>query len=205
VTDSWNKNWIFKSDDFLFAKRWQTLVDNRDRFDSIEALTWNDYGESSYIGPIQGDQPNSQAWVDGFDHTALLAINKYYATAFKTGSYPAITKDVIYLSARPHTKTATATADSVGRPTGGQNGDPSGYLWTPDEFWALVFASKAGEVTLTSGANTKTVAVTAGVNWLSQTLEVGTGMSATFNGVSCSPAFTCECKRAPSPLVGQTD
>ena len=27
-----------------------------------------DYGESHYIGPIAGAQPNSQAWVNGFDH-----------------------------------------------------------------------------------------------------------------------------------------
>lgn len=39
--NSWNKNWIFQSDDFLFAARWKTLVDNRHRFDSVEVLTWN--------------------------------------------------------------------------------------------------------------------------------------------------------------------
>ena len=35
----------------------------------VQVLTWNDYGESDYIGPIKGDQPNSQAWTDGMDHT----------------------------------------------------------------------------------------------------------------------------------------
>ena len=164
-----------------------------------------DYGESSYVGPIQGDQPNSQAWVDGFDHTALLAINKYYSTAFKTGSYPPITENVIYLSARPHSGTATASADPIGRPTGGQNGDPNGYLWTPDEFYALVFATQAGEVTLTSGSNIKKVAVSAGVNFLSQTLQVGAGMSASFNGVSCSPRFTCECAQPPDEKTEHAD
>ena len=29
----------------------------------------SDYGESHYIGPIDGAQPNSQEWVDGFNHT----------------------------------------------------------------------------------------------------------------------------------------
>lgn len=49
----------------LFSYRWEELIANRDKFDLVEALTWNDYGESSYIGPIEGAQPNSQAWVDG--------------------------------------------------------------------------------------------------------------------------------------------
>jgi len=31
-------------------------------------MTSPDYGESHYIGPIEGAQPNSQAWVNGFDH-----------------------------------------------------------------------------------------------------------------------------------------
>ena len=38
-------------------------------YDLVEICTWNDFGESHYIGPIHGAQPNSQAWVDGFDHT----------------------------------------------------------------------------------------------------------------------------------------
>lgn len=38
-------------------------------FDILEIVTWNDFGESHYIGPIHGAQPNSEAWVDGFDHT----------------------------------------------------------------------------------------------------------------------------------------
>jgi hypothetical protein len=28
----------------------------------------DDYGESHYIGPIEGAQPMSDAWVNGFDH-----------------------------------------------------------------------------------------------------------------------------------------
>jgi Glycosyl hydrolase family 71 len=49
--------------------------------------------------------------------TAWLDMTSYYAAAFKTGSYPAITQDKIYLWARPHPKNATATSDSVPKPT----------------------------------------------------------------------------------------
>lgn len=37
--------------------------------DLVEVNTWNDYGESHYIGPVTGVQPMSQQWVNGFDHT----------------------------------------------------------------------------------------------------------------------------------------
>lgn len=45
------------------------MISNRSQFDIAEILTWNDYGESHYIGPIKGDQPNSQAWTNGMNHT----------------------------------------------------------------------------------------------------------------------------------------
>jgi hypothetical protein len=49
--------------------------------------------------------------------TAWLDMTSYYAAAFKTGFYPAITQDKIYLWARPHQRDATATSDSVPKPT----------------------------------------------------------------------------------------
>ena len=49
-------------------------------------------------------------------HTAFLYMTNYYATAYKTGTYPTITEDSIHLWARPHPKDANAP-DSVGKPT----------------------------------------------------------------------------------------
>ena len=43
-------------------------------YDLVEIVTWNDFGESHYIGPIHGAQPNSEAWVDGFDHTGEIVV-----------------------------------------------------------------------------------------------------------------------------------
>lgn len=60
---------VFLSDQHLYLKRWENLVSFRDKLDIVQILTWNDYGESHYIGPIKGAQPNSEAWVDGMEHT----------------------------------------------------------------------------------------------------------------------------------------
>ncbi|KXN81776.1 Glucan endo-1,3-alpha-glucosidase agn1 [Leucoagaricus sp. SymC.cos] len=113
--DSFNKNWIFLSDQHLYAKRWESIIASRDQFDVIQVLTWNDYGESHYIGPIKGAQPNSESWVDGFNHTGWLTLTKYYATAYKSGVFPAIEKDQILMWSRPHPAEAKVN-DPVGQP-----------------------------------------------------------------------------------------
>ena len=72
-----------------------------------------DYGESHYVGPIKGAQPNSQAWVDGFSHEPWLQLNSYFAFAFKNGHYPKVHHDKIFVWGRPHPKAANASHDSV--------------------------------------------------------------------------------------------
>jgi glucan endo-1,3-alpha-glucosidase len=53
------------------------LINIRDQVDLVQIISWNDYGESHYIGPIEGGQPMSQAWVDGNDHTGTHSL--FYA------------------------------------------------------------------------------------------------------------------------------
>ena len=74
-----------------------------------------DYGESLYIGPMEGDQPNLQAWTNQFPHDGWVKMTHYYANAFNTGAYPTVTQDNVYLWSRPHSKDAWAT-DYVGQP-----------------------------------------------------------------------------------------
>ncbi|SRR5258707_4886414 len=88
-------------------------------------------------GPIGPDQPNSQAWTNGFDHqgmrlhslhvcsqptrwTGWVPLTNYYATAWKTGTYPTITTNQIFLFARPHSRDAVINNDPVGKPTNWQ-------------------------------------------------------------------------------------
>ncbi|CDZ96275.1 Glycoside hydrolase, family 71 [Phaffia rhodozyma] len=175
--NSYNKNWIYQSDNWPLSLRWQQLISMRDQFDLVEQITWNDYGESHYMGPIHGAQPNSQAWVDGFDHQVYLAINTYYTTAFKTGKFPAITCDKVYLSARPHVNTAVATADTAGAPpTLTQTGASGSNTAEINSFFALVFATAPSTVTLSSGTSSTTFSVNAGISSLASPLVGGQGM-----------------------------
>jgi glucan endo-1,3-alpha-glucosidase len=126
--------WIYRGDDWLLVRRWEYLLACRNAIDIVQVISWNggfsvikspgfhnnrsllqDYGESHYIAPVHGAQPNSQPWVDGFPHTPWLALNAYFARAFKEGCMPPIVRDKIFVWARPHPKTATAP-DHVPRP-----------------------------------------------------------------------------------------
>ncbi|WVQ71228.1 hypothetical protein IAR50_000753 [Cryptococcus sp. DSM 104548] len=163
---SWNKNWLYRSDDWLYCTRWEQLISMRDTVKLAEILTWNDYGESSYIGAVSGDLPSgSDAWVDGMTHNGLLSLTNYYATAFKNGAYPSITEDELIMWARPHPHDATATSDSVGKPTG--------YDYTEDYLYAVVMTTDAATVTLTSGSTTESFSVEAGLTKLKISLAAG--------------------------------
>jgi glucan endo-1,3-alpha-glucosidase len=39
--DSWNKNWIYRGDEWLYIRRWEMLVDNREHIDIVQILSWN--------------------------------------------------------------------------------------------------------------------------------------------------------------------
>ncbi|KAH0586158.1 hypothetical protein H2248_007423 [Termitomyces sp. 'cryptogamus'] len=166
--DSYDKNFIYLSDQHLYSKRWESLIATRDQVDIVQILTWNDYGESHYIGPIKGAQPNSQAWVDGMDHIGWLDLTSYYAAAFKTGSFPSIEKDKIFMWSRTHPTHATAP-DPVGQPTN--------FELFEDAVWAVVMTTAPSTVILsTSSRNSMTFHVPAGLTKLSIPISAGDEM-----------------------------
>ncbi|KAJ6585011.1 glycoside hydrolase [Mycena capillaripes] len=164
---SFNKNFIFLSDQHLYSRRWENLIATRDQIDLVEVVTWNDYGESHYIGPIKGAlPPGSEVWVNGFPHQGTwLDLTKVYATAFKTGQAPAVEKDQIFMWSRPHPTNAQAP-DATGPPTN--------FQITQDAVWAVVLATAPGSVTLsTTATDAQTFDVTPGVNKLSIPIAPG--------------------------------
>ncbi|KII85452.1 glycoside hydrolase family 71 protein [Plicaturopsis crispa FD-325 SS-3] len=176
--DSFNKNFIFNTDDWLLAERWELLVKNRDSIPFVEIITWNDYGESHYIGPIEGDQPNSQAWVDGFDHQGWLDLIAYYITAYKTGTYPAIKTDRTFLWSRLFPAAATAP-DAVGPPTNA--------AFDSDTLWAVTLLTSPASVTLACGSSTNTTQVPAGLSKLSLPLSGDCSVTSTVSRTGSSP------------------
>ncbi|KAG8912905.1 hypothetical protein FRC00_003521, partial [Tulasnella sp. 408] len=128
------------------------------------------YGESTYIGPIGKDQPGSEAWVNGFDHRAFLEMTGYYASAFKSGSWPSITSDKIFIYGRPHGVNDQASSDPLPRP------DRSD--WVTDKLWIVLFSTGSGSLTVTQGSSSSTTQVKAGVNKISMPLGVASSVTA---------------------------
>ncbi|KAJ7449258.1 glycoside hydrolase family 71 protein [Mycena latifolia] len=171
--DTWNKNWIYRGDNWLFAQRWEQLIQNRNSIALAQVLTWNDFGESHYLGPIHGAQPNSQAWVNGFDHQGWLDLLAHYIVAFKTGQYPAISRDRIFLWARLYPTKATVPSDRVGRP---MNAD-----WTEDRVWAVVLLKSPAQFTISCGSSRNSVELSAGLNKVQLSLSYTCSVAASIS------------------------
>ncbi|RAL07875.1 glycoside hydrolase family 71 protein [Aspergillus homomorphus CBS 101889] len=86
----YNKNWVWQGDD-LWYKRWDQVVDIEPEY--VEILTWNDFGESHYIGPIHehdlgtftsGGAPYDYAI--GMPHDGWRAFLPYVIDRYKTGA-----------------------------------------------------------------------------------------------------------------------
>ncbi|KAJ7099747.1 glycoside hydrolase family 71 protein [Mycena epipterygia] len=149
-----------------FFTHYEVLIKNRAQVPIVEVITWNDYGEAHYIGPIEGSQPNSQAWVNGFDHQGWLDIMKYYIEYYKTGSAPTISKDRIFLWAKLYSTNATAP-DPIGPPRDAPDTNPVVVVvapsvapppqdWAADMLWAEFHLTEAADLTLICGSSTQT-------------------------------------------------
>lgn len=68
-----NAGYYYRKGELTFATRIQQIIDTQP--DYVELITWNDYGESHYIGVIHPEplgapgQDNVKVYTNGFDHT----------------------------------------------------------------------------------------------------------------------------------------
>ncbi|TXT15624.1 hypothetical protein VHUM_00127 [Vanrija humicola] len=165
ASPGWNKNWLYRSDDWLLATRFEQVIAMRGKVDMLELLSWNDYGESHYLGAAGKDIAFSGGWTTGFPHTALLSLVRYYAAAFKTGKYPA-PSDHLWLWSRPHPRAANPTKPSMAR--------PNHWDWTDDNLYVVVTLASPAAVTISAGANTATWNLPAGLSKLKIASAPGT-------------------------------
>ncbi|KAK4095914.1 glycoside hydrolase family 71 protein [Parathielavia hyrcaniae] len=78
----WNKNW-YSSSEGLWHDRWQQILEIMPDF--VQIITWNDFGESSYICDASPPQVVSGAeqYVAGHCHAAFRAVLPYLIAAYK--------------------------------------------------------------------------------------------------------------------------
>ncbi|CCG80753.1 Glucan endo-1,3-alpha-glucosidase Agn1 [Taphrina deformans PYCC 5710] len=157
----------YMNQDDLYTTRWEWLISSQPDF--VEIISWNDYGESHYLGNIYGSLPadgadhDSRSWANAdFDHTALGELTKYYVTAYKNkGTYPAITKNQMYIWYRPHSVTAQAPA-GVAKPSCARPEPNQGDHCPDDNIYLTALVTRDTTFAVRSGTVTQTFSCPAG-------------------------------------------
>lgn len=170
---SYSKNFMFYTET-LWHYRWEQILQmgSQNNLNFVEIITWNDYGESHYVGPVNTPHTDdgSSRWTSGFDHTPFLDFAVPYIDAFKRGaSAPNITQDLMTFWYRPTLRDVSCNAtDNCGGP-------PTGYEFVDDVVFVATMLTEPASITVTSGSNAAvTQTVEAGVQMLSVPMGVGT-------------------------------
>jgi hypothetical protein len=178
---SYSKNWVFPGDDLWF-KRWNEILTLKPQF--IEIITWNDYGESHYIGPLSSghyDDGNSK-WTNDMPHDGWLDMAGPFIAAYKAGETSVsdhITEDQLIYWHRPHAKSVDCDATDTTMVTANNGsgnyfqGRPDGHEIMKDSIFVVSLLTAPGTVTVTSGDNSKTFEASGGANIFEVDMGVG--------------------------------
>ncbi|KAI1320576.1 glycoside hydrolase family 71 protein [Xylariaceae sp. FL0255] len=182
----YDKNW-YSSSDSLWFDRWSEVFTINPTY--IELITWNDYGESSYLNNVVDSQIVSGAseYVSGFDHSGFLFTLPYLISAYQADD---LTVSVPTEGAMAWYRTTPATQCSDGGTVWGQGGTASAADGTKDVISVIALSNSANPtvtVQIGSGsAQTLSATSTLGNAYFFQTSFSGqTGaVTLTFNGQS---------------------
>ncbi|PSS06984.1 carbohydrate-binding module family 24 protein [Amorphotheca resinae ATCC 22711] len=178
---SYSKNWVFPSD-LLWYTRWNEVLTLGPQF--LEIITWNDYGESHYIGPLSSphyDDGNSK-WTNDMPHDGWLDMAKPFIAAFHAGATsvdPYITSDQLIYWYRPTLRgldcDATDTTMVAANNASGNyfEGRPNGWEDMEDSVFVVALLTSPGTVTVTSGGNTQSFNAPAGASAFQVDMQVG--------------------------------
>ncbi|KAL9588899.1 MAG: hypothetical protein Q9203_002301 [Teloschistes exilis] len=161
-----DKNWSQAQDDSIFVDRWLSLLSLKPDF--IEIVTWNDWSESSYVGPA-AQVTTDVYWAD-LDHSPFRALSKAFGKAFKAGGETATVDEAdegVYMFYRLQPASKLGSSDTLPLPTDASN--------LKDDVFVVSLLSDAAEITLKSGdAAPVTWSAPAGVQKTSHTWSLGT-------------------------------
>lgn len=194
----YDKAWVWRGDS-MWSLRWNQTLEVLPDF--VEIVTWNDYGESHYIGPIvdAGIPDGAAEYVNGYPHEGWLETLPYQIAAYKhaynaANAAPSVAAGEDKIVYWYRTSPASAgTTDATGNNCKSDinvNGYQTCYAITEilqDEVFAIVLASEAGTAYITIGDDSTPCPVSAGQNFCSKAFNGNTGtVSVSFGSVSGS-------------------
>ncbi|KAJ5676240.1 hypothetical protein N7462_009137 [Penicillium macrosclerotiorum] len=179
---SYSKNWVFPSN-LLWYDRWREILALRPRF--VEIITWNDYGESHYVGPLSSPHTDDGAskWVMDMPHDGWLEMSKPFIAAYKAGVTDArryITADKLVYWYRPTKKNVNCdatdtTMDGTANNASGNffAGRPNGWETMADEVFVVTLLQSPARVAVQSGDQSRVFQAPAGISAHSVPMGVG--------------------------------
>ncbi|KAJ6509065.1 glycoside hydrolase [Mycena vulgaris] len=115
------QNWLYLSDTLLID-RWNQILNLQPQL--VELITWNDFGESHYIGPLHPERPS------------------VYAPSGDSDGAIQWQENIVYWY-RPHPKGLSCADPFLGPPTG--------QSFPADGIWAATLLASPATLTMTSG------------------------------------------------------
>lgn len=173
-----NDNWAHAQDQDIFISRFQHLLALQPDF--IELITWNDWGESSYLGPADTTELVPTAYWDTLDHSGFLTIASLFIKAYKSGATN-LTIDAsaeqVYLFYRLQPGGTNGSSDTLPLPLD--------YQYLKDDVYVATFLASAADIAVTSGGQTTSFTAQAGVTVTAVPWTLGAqSLKASRNGAS---------------------
>ena len=167
-----DKNWLWRGDN-LWHDRWQQVVEIQPEFVEVnhpfpgslpslltlQILTWNDFGESHYIGPLHTSSfpAGSAEYVSEMTHDGWRDLLPYYIDAYKNGNSTSrpVTEEKIIYAHRPNPSGSGSTGGTTGNAPFQKDSYPPGDC-SLDAINLDVIVSEPSDVFVQIGSNTPT-------------------------------------------------
>lgn len=176
----WGKNWVWRPDE-LWHPRWLDVVRLQPQL--VQILSWNDFGESHYIGPVRdGCVPPGADYVGERPHTAWLKFLPYYIEAYKAGGGGAAIgssagEDAITYWYKLHPGTSGSAGGTTGNSPGHGQTLMAPHQVSQDKVFVSVLVREPSEVVVAIGGGEAKVfkAERAGISLFTVSAEEQTG------------------------------
>ncbi|KAJ7065686.1 glycoside hydrolase family 71 protein [Mycena amicta] len=178
---SYSKNWVFPHD-LLWYKRWYEILTLQPSF--VEIVTWNDYGESHYVGPLSSPHTDdgSSRWVNDMPHDGWPAMAKPFIQAYKSGlSSPnrfIVSDQLIYwyriAPKNLNCDSTDTTMQSANNASGNYfQGRPDGWQSLSDDVFLVALLTAPGRVIVNSGGTAYAYDAPAGASAIAAPFHIG--------------------------------
>lgn len=166
-----DQNWLHAQDSSIFVDRWFNLLKLKPAY--IEIISWNDFGESHYIGPASqlpaAQLATTDTYYGGLDHSAFLKMAAIFIKAYKAGETDITVEPAdedVFFFYRTQPAMMNGANDHLGLPENATFEDNNVYV-------VPCLAKSSATVYLNSGGNITSQAAPIGVSKYSVPWKAG--------------------------------